>query len=129
MRLESDQVALIQRPGDHHNLAAIISLKAKPGWTEGQYWKGDFRVDLALPPKNGHAQPNLVIDVSIGGRSTLDQILRGLAEHINNRTPYGARVEDNALYLFGPTTLKTNSPAQTGVDRLFGDTFIRPELA
>lgn len=129
VRLESDQVALIQRPGDGGNLAARLSLKAKPDWSEGQYWKGDFRVDLAIPPQGGRPQPNLVIDVSIGGRSTLDQILRGLAQHINERTPYGARVEDEELFLFGPSAIKTKEPARTGVDRVFGDVFVRPGLA
>lgn len=129
VRLQSEQVALIQRPGDGQNLAAVLSLKAKPGWSEGQYWQGDFRVDLAIPPQNGRPQPNLVIEVSIGGRSTLDQILRGLAQHINERTPYGARVEGEALFLFGPSAVKTSAPARTGVDRVFGDVFVRPGLA
>jgi hypothetical protein len=129
VRLASDQVALIQRPGDGGNLAAVLALKVKPGWSEGQYWKGDFRVDLAIPPKGGRPQPNLVIDVSIGGRSTMNQILSGLAQHINERTPYGARVDGEELFLFGPSAIKTKEPARAGVDRLFGDVFVRPGLA
>jgi hypothetical protein len=110
--------------GDGRLVVNRVALTPTGTWSKDHYWSGTFHLVLAMPPKNGVAQPDAELDVSIAGRLEPIEILRGLARHINERTIYGARVSDCVLDLLGPSVEKT--PNAEGVDRLFNDLFVRP---
>jgi hypothetical protein len=121
-------LTLEEEAGDGDLIVKRLALLPGDTWTKNQYWAGTFRVTLANPPRNGGAEPDTRFDVEIGGRQEPVDILRGLASHINQRSSYGARVRDGILEIIGPTNVKTGEGRELGVERVFGDAFIRPAV-
>lgn len=117
--LSSEQASLKSSPGDGELVVSRLSLAPKPGWKEGQYFLGDFEARFAAP-KGG---PDLQIEATIAGKLSGAEILENLADHINERTPYGASVQDGVLEILGPTAIKGPKPAK-GVEQVFGDRYV-----
>lgn len=120
--LASEQASLKSSPGDGELVVSRLSLAPKPGWNEGQYFFGEFEARFAAPPgtKGG---PNLQIEATIAGKLSGAEILENLADHINERTPYGASVHEGVLEILGPTSIKGPKPAR-GVEQVFGDSYV-----
>lgn len=119
--LASDQASLKSSPGDGELVVSRLALSPKPGWKEGQYFFGEFQARFAVPPgtKGG---PELAIEATIAGKLSRAEILENLADHINERTPYGASVQEGVLEILGPTAIKGPRPAK-GVEQIFQDSY------
>lgn len=97
-----------------------VKLEADPGTLDGQsHWSGTFQVSFANP--HPEAEPVSTMEVNLGGRMLVSDVLAGLAQHINTRSPYGARLEsERELIVFEPTVIKTGTP-RSALDELFRD--------
>ncbi len=120
--LSSEQASLKRSPGDGELVVARLALTPKPGWKEGQYFFGEVSAQFAVPPGTKGA-PLLQIEATIAGKLSSAEILENLAEHINQRTPYGASVEEGVLEILGPTAIKGPKLAK-GVEQVFGDRYV-----